>query len=355
MKTHLPPVNYYRYVPMVRDFIETCITRFGDKLPSDPARVLPQVKEVFARYHPFMDAPEFSRDQVATLISDSDCLKTFYRWWASGRNIFVFTNEVVQAFMQTDVDDVPSDIIKLPYECCFFKFGTVTDISTIEGQDRYLDGAYLYTNPLGGIGIEITQCSKNCEQGGIGRAFYLDLSHTKTVGEALAVGLRDMRDHAREQETDSALGDMAKFFSDMSEQRRDIFESGLPLYKVITRLVVNCIAFLNFEKDDVTDDYLGAPKSMVNKLERSETIKEKRRNISKLLGIGFSKVKLCGRNFARSLIEGEVGDVRAHWRRGHWRRQPCGPHLSVIRLTWVRPTIVRADKGMPETGHIYQA
>jgi hypothetical protein len=48
--------------------------------------------------------------------------------------------------------------------------------------------------------------------------------------------------------------------------------------------------------------------------------------------------------------EGHSGhEVEPHWRRGHWRLQPHGTGLSLLKLIWIRPTIVRRDKGEPDT------
>ena len=48
------------------------------------------------------------------------------------------------------------------------------------------------------------------------------------------------------------------------------------------------------------------------------------------------------------------GEVSTHWRRGHWRRQPFGDGLQQIRLLWIKPALVRRDKGEPVHGHLYE-
>lgn len=39
---------------------------------------------------------------------------------------------------------------------------------------------------------------------------------------------------------------------------------------------------------------------------------------------------------------GDVRTVRPHWRRGHFRRVPCGVGFSSSRIRWIRPTLVKA-------------
>lgn len=41
-------------------------------------------------------------------------------------------------------------------------------------------------------------------------------------------------------------------------------------------------------------------------------------------------------------------EVSCHWRKGHWRRTPCGKDHSDRRLTFIKPVLVRADKFIGE-------
>lgn len=33
-----------------------------------------------------------------------------------------------------------------------------------------------------------------------------------------------------------------------------------------------------------------------------------------------------------------------HWRRGHWRNQPCGKELKYSKLVWIQPTLINASR-----------
>lgn len=72
---------------------------------------------------------------------------------------------------------------------------------------------------------------------------------------------------------------------------------------------------------------------------------------------GFTVVRLCGSEADGSAHEDNAGQgaytVRTHWRRGHWRMQPCGLKLSQIKRVWVRPALVGKDTGGAVKGHIY--
>ena len=175
-----------------------------------------------------------------------------------------------------------------------------------------------------------------------------------TVGEALEHGLEEQADDLV-KDHDPAIGTANDFYRDTAGQRRMVFEHGLPIARKTTKLIINCLAYILFERDDIKEDWLGAPESMLAKLNRSASPKETNRNLSKLWHRGFIKVQLCSPRLD-SKTDGHSGhEVDPHWRRGHWRLQPYGTGLSLLKLIWIRPTIVRRDKGEPEQGHIYGA
>lgn len=46
-------------------------------------------------------------------------------------------------------------------------------------------------------------------------------------------------------------------------------------------------------------------------------------------------------------------ELLPHWRRGHWRRQAHGAGNLERRLIWIRPVLVRRDRGEDVEGHVY--
>lgn len=43
-------------------------------------------------------------------------------------------------------------------------------------------------------------------------------------------------------------------------------------------------------------------------------------------------------------LHGVSGEMSPHWRRGHFRMQAHGPRLSLRKVMFISPTIVRADR-----------
>ena len=51
---------------------------------------------------------------------------------------------------------------------------------------------------------------------------------------------------------------------------------------------------------------------------------------------------------APGLVHAERGMVASHWRRGHFRLQPCGPERMDRKLIFIAPILVHADQAMSE-------
>lgn len=352
MKTHLPPIQYYRFNEFGKAVIDEYTKKHSNK--GMPENLWPIIKGIAKRF--FFDGKgEFlDRDQVTEAYTEVSIATRYLDWWIRGKNIFVFSDDIANAFLKTDVEDIPITLLKSPYEAFYFKFGQHTQIQTVPGKDRFLDGAYIFVKPNGMV-VEYTQCSSDCSTGSWGLGFFLDLSHAKTVGEALEQGIKSQAESIHKHTEEAAhSGDGYQFMQDTETQRQAVFEHGVPIYKEVTKLIANGLAYVLYERDSIKEDWLGAPEKLLHKLEKSLTPNEKCRNESKLMSLGFSKIFLCSPNIEKN--DGQLPSTRElspHWRRGHWRHKPCGPNLSSIRLVWIRPTIVRKDKGEPDQGHIY--
>lgn len=50
---------------------------------------------------------------------------------------------------------------------------------------------------------------------------------------------------------------------------------------------------------------------------------------------------------------GSGSELVPHWRRGHWRRQAYGAGMLERRLLWIRPVLMRLDRGDAIQGNVY--
>lgn len=291
MKTHLPPVQYYVLHPIGRALVEECLKRYGNT-PTHRQIAIVVENVIRQRYpHAFTPNSMLDRETVIDIMTDSQIGRDYLDWWSAGSHIFLFSDALVRNVLSRNVDAMPTSLLTPEFRVFYLKFGQRTAIETVPGKLRYLDGAYV-SQYRGGLAVTCTQCSEDGTTGGCGTSFFVDLGACATVGEALALGLK-------EQEADLAegggpeSGTARDFRRDTKAQRRAVFEHGLPIAREATKLIANGLAFVRSEKELISEDWLGAPVAMLKKLERSLTPKEHQRNLSKLWHQGFAKVYFC--------------------------------------------------------------
>jgi hypothetical protein len=146
-----------------------------------------------------------------------------------------------------------------------------------------------------------------------------------------------------------------------SRQRRiEVFRSQESAFRQCLNIIINAACFISFKPEDITDEWEGEPPpellSAANLPGKNNTGRMKQMEAQRQVANGdFTRIKLCG----KVLFPEERGfpglgkSSRAHWRRGHWRRQRHGPGLVLIVLRWIRPTLVKKDSGEPVEARVY--
>lgn len=217
---------------------------------------------------------------------------------ADGRNTFVLNHNLVSMFDRTDHKAIDVSDLRFPFPTFFMKIEDVY-VCFAEGEDTRLlcvfDDGWIRSScqiPLKGNFGEILEETKKVS------------SHDLDV---LIIG-----------------------------QRKDVLR-----YFV---LAVQFIAFLNqCPESAVLDKDHEKRKRLRKSLKRLKGKKESRA-MESLVKIGSSTIYNVGDEFKDADT-----DVRLHWVRGHWRRQPFGPRDNPeYRLTWIKPF----QRGSEETGQI---
>jgi hypothetical protein len=109
----------------------------------------------------------------------------------------------------------------------------------------------------------------------------------------------------------------------------------------VTRLVFNLICYLNYPERD-QERRLNDSRAQ----ERIEKAKGKVRKAAeaKAHQDGCRWIEFCGYHTSFERSASSSGTIGGHWRRGHWRNQRYGKALAEIKLLWIKPTMVGADK-----------
>lgn len=271
---------------------------------------------------------------------------------SAGRQVFQFTPALIAEFQRTDLSETPIGRMLLPYPAGFLHFGRQNDLELDDWwrtTAEYVDGAYFHCGPEGALTIQLTLSRPDDEASGMpGPRFSiaptdLFLPAHQAIDKALDIDYAD----TEEEEVNHALQawDLAS---------RSIIHAALSL-------VLNALFYLDAYGAD-TDQVLpeATPKNLRDAFEQAaKTGKPKllRNARNALVADGFTEVRLCGTSFSApppsDIHDTSGSSVRPHWRRGHWRMQPCGPKLSLIKRVWVRPALVGKDSNGVVTGHVY--
>lgn len=309
---------------------------------------------------------------------------------AGGRNSIWLPAEIVALLGRTELGDIRLADMCLPFRCFYLGFAGGLEVS-LPGAPNVIDGAYVESFTRGpeetsapNLSFYITSRRTDGPHRGPGAWI---LGHEPHFFAPLTLNspddtLQDALDRAISANDVGLRPDpdaLARLRQGVEEARNDGFPVGLPalsgyerdaLYnqaayptaRNVLALLCNALCLLS------TEPALGAPEwpkqapaSLVDVVENATTLKRRRTAAGRLAEDGYFSVRRLDFRIGMSESRAdEVADpnlsgreVAAHWRRGHWRRQPHGPGLTERRLIWIRPILVRQDRGEPAVGHLY--
>lgn len=304
---------------------------------------------------------------------------TYGAFCTHGRNIFDFDSELVAMFRRTDVADVPASSIRLPYNILYLSFGRQEAMDL--GGGWFVDGAYVYVQLAEGktyLHIDIATVSDDSASPARPTDFItnpdkryhllFNISQDKPIDmvltEALDEEVTTIKASSSVDDHVADLADEAETYGmgvssaagEGSERRAKALQEGFSVFRQAVNLVVNALFFLTaYPDENVLDWPEGAPKRLTDKADHGKTAKEKQRAESKLVPIGFTRVRFCKlpHRYKDDTAAQAVGSGRQHWRRGHWRNQPYGEKRKLRKLIWILPVIVNRDADDETTGRIY--
>ena len=284
----------------------------------------------------------------------------------------------------TDLDAVRTTDLRLPYSAFYMNFAGGLDYQ-IPGPPNRIDGAYidLYEDAHGARSLQIFVTSKLLDGKLLGSAGWitgqelplyasLDLNKDENLDSALERAVKGgdvpvVADPASVERLETATRDFEREiggpvrwaqvtgFEIEAEHNR----LAMPTLRAIVAFVGNALCLLTAAPDATHTVWPNdASRSLVEESRTGKTTKRRRRATAQLLDCGFMAVRRLqlaqdGLTGADRSDEAYHGEVATHWRRGHWRRQPHGQGLTDRKLMWIRPTLVRGDRGADTKGRIY--
>lgn len=299
---------------------------------------------------------------------------------ANGKQIFDLPPAMVERFRETDVDDVPMSMLKLPYPAFYLYWGPQPDLELEPGW--HVDGAYVSGHLPDLMQVVVTSAPADPARTSwwpvYPEPYYFQAFKKEHLGkdvgtavdEVLADALKELRRKAengmgsafteavtilKQERGANNLPEIVDVGRTTGAAALDAVERRHGTYLQALRLVVNGLCYLTAYPDDSAATYPStAPQELV-KATVSTDFRTAKRARDRLAEAGYLPVHLCGKELEDALVAAGHGDrhVRAHWRRGHWRRQPHGEGRQLRKLIWVMPMIVGAHEDGEPLGHLY--
>lgn len=311
---------------------------------------------------------------------------SFQKFWDQHRRIFEFDPLLSEALASTEIESVPWAEMRLPHPEFYICFGDFLQqtFSTSPERQYIVDGAYVRQVPkssfLPADSLMITFTARlvdptyddvmGLETGTAIRfadpvyEYYVCGEGCETVGQAIMKGTEVGRREA--EGNDQALLDLAvevagaygvlpyprvalKPFVQLYERGRVQVEPMLPLlFNAIFYLCQRPEAQSERVPESVPPDDAARLRSTTHPALRASIL-------ARLLKRGLTTVRFVRDPDLRDEREPGSGTgkkIRAHWRRGHWRKQVHGPGNSFRRWLWILPVLVKAGSGPLELGTI---
>lgn len=297
------------------------------------------------------------------------------KYGRSGSNCFQLNGPVSELLTRTEIADIQVADLKLPYDGIYLTFDQPPPIE-IDTVPSLLDGAYLSGSRNELTVTIITRPDREEELSletlqaplVIRLPRWHGLSLQDAILEALETNGYDL-DRGGENAPITAFREVAaelgsellipdRTAQDLIVDRNQ--EHFGTMVEALT-LVANALMLLTATPDEVelTERWAGLREETGRLLRSgSETDRAKGRAEAQRENVMPIRVISLNRDAERRLREQEA-EVRkspeeAYWRKGHWRRQPHGPKLSLRRWVWIEPVLCNAEAELKRAGTVYQ-
>jgi len=294
---------------------------------------------------------------------------------ANGGAIYVLPDRLVDELDNTDCEEIRINDLKLPFPDLFLKFTPPESLFLAGGAP--VDGCYIvkqgeeYLFSLTSY-LDHVDYTRSLSVTCLDPTFSIHLPAPKMdlskpgqdtellVKRCVDLGIEEfLTSNAPPAENLSQTitrpdGTTAYFEDVRAESRRrriEVFRSQESVFRACLNIVVNAACFISFRPDDIEDDWDCAPPDWIvealNSGGKTRSSRDRKQHALRILSGGdYTRIKICGKKlFAEDSNIGHGISPRAHWRRGHWRRQRHGTGLSLMTPKWIRPTIVKKDNG----------
>lgn len=264
----------------------------------------------------------------------------YHNWKLNGRNIFHFSKEILTLFENTDVEELPLEKIKFPFQTFYLSFAEIDRQYGLDSLDNklFMDGVLIAKDfaKKNQIDLFMATTVKGAKPQ---KEWFYSNDYASLKGGWFRINFDS------EKNTLKKAGFLAKAFgTDRNEKK--VENTQAIFWKYIT-LALNAVCYLTAEPDKkVTQWTTDTPTHLIEKLKDAKTKHQKEIITKDLNNKGFTKINFIGQDYKRTETTATGKTINTHWRRGHWRNLET-------KIIWIPPTIVNREKGDSTGGHIY--
>ena len=302
----------------------------ADKLVADPSRRFDECAKLIEKaistdpvwHNLAANASPFCPPEMGV-----DFVTASLMFWRRKHALIELTPTLQQLLARSDLgDDIPVELLKPPMPACYIRFGDEMQQSALLPQQ----GGHAFTRIDGVYVFETMRAGER----------FLALLAIYEVGDHPGLGISGITiDIANEKEP--LVQAIGRISAKESLAHREHHQA---LAQVCTKIFL----YWNVESARrVMETPYGDAMRQLKGLGPKKSAKLRRR-IDQL----YDRV-LLGPIALPAQSHGTHGDMAPHWRRGHFRMQPHGPHQSLRKVIFIAPTLVRADRLDDEHGAVH--
>ena len=331
----------------------------------------------------------FARDERPRSASYNDTNATMaaFSHSANGGAIYQLPDALVEEFNYTDCDEVRVGDIRLPFTNVFLKFTPPEPLSLDDGA--LVDGCYVvkqgneyllsltsrwtavdYSSSLSvacidpAFSIHLPARGEDSENSEEREGLRINEAVERGVQEFLEKNAPPPENQSRVITPPDGTTTFVEDIRALSRARRiAVFRSQEPVFRACLNIIVNAACFISFRPEDISEEWDGNPPAWVidalSDPRDTRSARDRKQHAQRVLSTGdFTRVRICGKALFRDRSPaepamGQGASPRAHWRRGHWRRQRHGVGLMMVTPRWIRPTLVKRDNGQVVETRLY--
>jgi hypothetical protein len=326
-----------------------------------------------------------ARPVVSVTSSLNDVLTAFVHK-CHGAAIYSLPNALTEEFLHTDCHEIHLEDLKLPFQELYLSFQPPELLML--GPGAYVDGCYVCKQSAGepgDVGEFLLVLTSRRADTDYGRSLsvtctdptfsiHLPIGESGRgydVEEAVELGIAEFLEKNAPPEEDMSQevtlpnGYVVQHLDIRAQSRArrvDTFLTQEPVFRTCLNIIFNALCFISFRPEDITEEWDRDPPAWVIEAladtRDTRRARDRRFNARQIVATNdYARIMVCGKKLFEQAAPVEGGgqgeSPRAHWRRGHWRRQRHGPGLTQIALRWIRPTLVKPDNGPIAEARIY--